>query len=127
MDIEWDILSLTWSNSRCGLAGIAKRLDIFFMSDSLCDLLGKYRSWNLSTGSSDHKAIILQLDFDRGKFHYPFKFNPTWLLEDDFNALVSDQWEILSQEVPNHFSSLQALIYKLNKPMSFGIRLGKGD
>ena len=84
------VISPTWSNDRSGSASIAKRLDRYFMAETLCGLMGKYRSWNNSTGFSDHKSIILQLDFYHGLVPYSFKFNPTWLLEDEFNTLVME-------------------------------------
>ena len=42
VDVSLTVISPTWSNGRCGLVGIAKRLDIFFMAESLCVLMGKY-------------------------------------------------------------------------------------
>ena len=77
--------------------------------------MAESRSWNYSSGFSDHKAIILPLDFDRGYVSYPFKFKLTWLLEEDFNSLVVEQCGILSLEVPPRLHLMQSLIYKLNK------------
>lgn len=94
LDVALVVLSPTWSNGRCGNAVIAKYLDRFFMADSFCNQLGRFCSWNYSFGFSDHKAIVLQLDFDQGFIFYPFKFNPTWLIEDDCNKLVVEQWVV---------------------------------
>lgn len=58
---------------------------------------------------------MLQLDFDHGKKQYPFKFNPSWLKNDDFNVLVKYQWGILQNEVLCHFSSMNSLLFKLDK------------
>ena len=43
-DIAPMIISSTWSNGRDRTLSIAKQLDIFFMSDTLCDLFGNFRS-----------------------------------------------------------------------------------
>ena len=44
VDIVLNVLVHTWYNGRCGNTRIAKRLDIFFMSEVLCDAMGRYRS-----------------------------------------------------------------------------------
>ena len=87
----------------------------FFISDSFSDSSGKYRSWNISSGFYNHKAIVLQLDFNKRKYLYPFKFNPTWLSVDEFNFLGISEWTNLQQVVPSHFSPIYVLIFKLSK------------
>ena len=42
---------------------------------------------------------------------YPFKFNPTWLLEEDFNTLVESRWALLTADV----NPMQTFLFKLNK------------
>ena len=81
----------------------------------MCVSLGRYRSWHYSSGCSDHRSIILQLDFNLSKALYPFKFNPTWLSVVDFNSLVTTEWAKLKLEVPPHLSPIYALIFKLSK------------
>ena len=73
------------------------------------------RSRSYSTSFSDHKAVILQLDFVKSFCSYPFKFNPTWLKEDVFNELVLESWGRLYVEALFHLNPMQSLIFKLNK------------
>ena len=65
VDIIPNVLSPTWLNGSFGASSLSKRLDRFLMVEDLCDEFGKYRTWYHSLGFSDHKAIILQLDFDK--------------------------------------------------------------
>lgn len=103
-DITPCVLSPTWSNGRASTLSIAKRLDKFFFSEALCDSVGKYRSWNLSTGVLKHRAIILKVVFDREPMVYPFKFNHTWLVEENFCVFVKTMWEHISEETPAHLN-----------------------
>ena len=50
VDITPVILSLTCSNGQCSSAGISKRLDHFFMVESLCGALGHFHCCNYSLG-----------------------------------------------------------------------------
>lgn len=86
-DISPCVLSPTWSNGRVGSLAIAKRLDRFLLSEALCDKVSRYRSWHQSIGVSDHRAIILQLYFDRTPKAYPFKLNPTWPMNTSLGIL----------------------------------------
>lgn len=92
LDIVPSVLVPTWSNGRCGKAGIAKRLDRFLMAENIRGLVGRYRSWSYAVGYFDHKAVSLKLDFDTSFHLYPFKFNPIWLDDPKFCALTSDGW-----------------------------------
>ena len=92
MDIAHAILAHTWSNGRFRLAGITKRIDKFYLAEDLCERSGRYRSWNYSTGFYDHKAIILQVDFDISLISYPFKFYLVWLGDLDFKSMIKENW-----------------------------------
>jgi exonuclease III len=82
----------TWRNGRSGTTSISKRLDRFFLSDSLLQHADRYRTWVAYPYISDHAPIILQLDSYSHRSSYPFKFNPIWLGNPDFERLVSDVW-----------------------------------
>ena len=58
-DISPVVVSPTWYNGRVGSHSISKRLDIYFMAEDLCGALGNYRTWHMSSGILDHRAIIL--------------------------------------------------------------------
>lgn len=98
-----------------GLWGSPKDWIVSLWQSFFCDSIGRFRSWHYSTGASDHKVVILQLDFASAKTQYPFKFNPYWLVDGDFNAIVNTQWVLLQEKVPSHFSPLKALQFKLEK------------
>ena len=74
-----------------------KRLDFFLMENDLCEDFGKFRTWAYSLGISNHKEIILQIDFDKNVVNYPFKFNPIWLEDQLFCEFFKDRWSVLSQ------------------------------
>ena len=54
-------ISPTWSNGRCCSAGIAKHIDRFFLSDILCDSLGRYRVSSLALCCAVSECICLPL------------------------------------------------------------------
>ena len=60
------------------------------MDDLLCDSLGRFKSCSISTGSSYHKEVVLELDGDKSLNAYPFKFNRVWLEEASFCKLVEE-------------------------------------
>lgn len=72
--------------------GIAKRLDRFFISDHLSELIMRYRSWNVSSTISDHTPICLQFELDDSPHNFPFKFNHHWLENSAFQNMVRGFW-----------------------------------
>ena len=74
-------------------------LDRFFISKNF--LLGSLivKTWVEVGGLSDHLPIILQLESPKSKSANMFKFNPTWLVDDEFNSLVKSLWVLLQEEV----------------------------
>ena len=84
------------------------------MPDSLCKAFGKYRTWNHSSGVSDHRAVILHINFDLSYISYPFKLNPTCRTEEDFTDLMRKEWDLLLTTTPGHLGPLKSLLYKLN-------------
>jgi hypothetical protein len=69
-----------------------KRLDHFFLSDNLLQHSDRYRTWVEYPFISDHAPVILQLDSYSHCSTYPFKFNPCWLWNSDFERLVTEVW-----------------------------------
>ena len=55
--------------------------------------------------------VFLQLDFDNSLCYFPFKFNPTSLMDEDFNLLVHDKWVCFSSMDPSHLSPMNHLAY----------------
>ena len=113
VDIVPNVLCQTCLNGRCGEEGLVKILDRFFLAEDLCENFGKFRSWSHSLGISDHKVVLLQIEFDKSLVKYPFKFNPIWLEDHLLCDFVKEQWKNLSQ-VPYSYVMF-SLIDKLNK------------
>jgi hypothetical protein len=52
----------------------------------------RYRSWVGSNRCSDHFPIVLELDKNDPNLGAPFKFNPGWDSEEEFQDLVKVNW-----------------------------------
>ena len=97
--LEWDLMDIkpsmgkyTWSNKRTGPGHIAARLDRFLVQDSFLLLGLNLASKILPFGGSDHKPIILELAMIKNLGPIPFRFNPLWATQPDFQKLVADSW-----------------------------------
>ena len=62
------------------------------MSKYLCDTLGRYPTSEILYGVSDHKSIVLQLDFGKIYVYYPFNFNHYWLEDTKFCTMFFEKW-----------------------------------
>jgi hypothetical protein len=49
-------------------------------------------SWVVQGGSSNHLPILLQIESERKNPLAPFKFNHSWLDDEDSKALVIKNW-----------------------------------
>jgi len=79
----------------------AKRLDRFLLHEQIMECLGEVHARVISNFLSDHRPITLQ--WRRANFRHgmPFKFNETWLDDQDFNALVHSLWTCDSDQGPS--------------------------
>ena len=84
VDIFPTKLSHTWKRKKKGGEGVGKRLDRFFMKDSLLDHYLKYRSCVIHTHLSDCFPIALQFEEEPLDLNIPFKFDHSWLKNQDF-------------------------------------------
>ena len=80
-------ISPTWKNSKKEGEGVSKRLDYFFIKESLLEYCSRYKSWVLHTDLSDHFPFSLQFDAKPLDLNCPFKFNHSWLKNE---VLLSD-------------------------------------
>eukprot|EP00253_Pinus_taeda_P004952 PITA_04952 len=55
--------------------------------------LHHYKQWVGAGGLSDHSPILLEILGPQAKPKAPFKFNHTWLQDQDFHRLVSKYWK----------------------------------
>jgi exonuclease III len=82
----------TWSNKRVGPGHIAARLDRFLVQSSFLVLGLNPDSTILPHSVSNHKPISLRLTADNNLGPIPFRFNPRWIQEERYPALVAKIW-----------------------------------
>jgi exonuclease III len=79
----------TWSNKRVGPGHIAARLDRFLAQSTFLIMGLNLSSTILPHSVSDHKPITLDLSFETNLGPIPFRFNPKWIQEASYPALVA--------------------------------------
>ncbi|XP_028772094.1 uncharacterized protein LOC114729277 [Neltuma alba] len=77
----------TWKRSNS-----EARLDHFLANDAWCQLFPNARVSHLSFYKFDHRPILLQLDHCAESPCRPFRFIAAWVLHEDFNSFVLDNW-----------------------------------
>ena len=82
--IEPDLLGTTLLNKHSSGGFISKRLDHFLLSEDFLISLTSYRSSNLKVGHFYHFPILLEITLPSQKLHAPPKFNPHWMIYEDF-------------------------------------------
>ena len=88
VDVAPSCAGPTWRNGRIGEDGISKRIDRFLLSDQLVSSLPRYRVWAHRCGISDHFPILLDWKDDQSPVAFPFKFNQSWLDNEDFIQMI---------------------------------------
>jgi hypothetical protein len=79
----------TWTNKRVGPGHIAARLDRFLSQISFMLMGLTLTSSILPHSVSDHKPITLDISLDNNLGLIPFRFNPKWIQEAGYPALVT--------------------------------------
>jgi hypothetical protein len=87
----------------------------------------RFRAWVEYPFISDHTPIFLYLEDDIHKETFPFKFNPAWIQDESFIALVREVWPDVSfsqQEgaqniIANKLSSLKERTKSWSKVKKF--------
>jgi hypothetical protein len=82
----------TWRNGRVGTESISKRLDRFLVAGETSSVLRPFPCMGRVPFHFDHAPIFLQLEDDRLKATFPFKFNSAWIQDESFIALVREVW-----------------------------------
>ena len=90
VDLQPLKLTPTWRNNRCGEQAISKRLDKFFISKNLLSGCMIVKTWVEVGGLFDRLPILLRLQGPKRKPTALFKFNPSWIQEEDYRKLVVD-------------------------------------
>ena len=99
--LHWDFMDIkppsgkfTWSNKRLGPGHIAARLDRFLIHSEYLSSGLLANSKILPNSTSDHRPILLDILSDANLGPIPFRFSPLWLLQENFQQVVSDSWSI---------------------------------
>ncbi|KAH9298238.1 hypothetical protein KI387_029920, partial [Taxus chinensis] len=92
----------TWVNNRTGSASVSKRLDRLLLHNHLMMDMDHIRNWIAGTQCSYHFPIVLDIEDDGVKQGAPFKFNPAWILDQDFNNLVKENWRPFDPSTSNY-------------------------
>eukprot|EP00253_Pinus_taeda_P027166 PITA_27166 len=92
VDIPLQRLQPTWRNRRVGDAALARRLDRFLIKGPLLQHLHLFRQWIGSGGISNQNPIYLEIQGPFRKPKAPFKFNPTWLMDQNYTQMIKDFW-----------------------------------
>ena len=111
IDTAPSIAGPTWRNGRVGNDGINKRLDRFLVASSLIPSLLVHWLWTHTADISDHYPVCLECNKSLGSCNYLFKFNRSWLNDNDFVSWFTDWWSRLSPS--SQGSELDHLSYKL--------------
>ena len=103
-----------------GEDGISKRLDRYLLSDQLISSLPRHRAWAHRCGISYHFPVLLEWMDQQNPCAYPFKFNQSWLGNEDFIQLIRMEWPLIrlddSLDVMHAFSCKLRLLKEKVKP-----------
>jgi endonuclease/exonuclease/phosphatase family metal-dependent hydrolase len=92
-DINLDGYPFTWVKSRGTPHVIEERLDRAFANTNWLMLYPDVRLQKLLTSHSDHNPILLNTSATRGNDGiYSFRFENSWLQEEDVNDVVEEGW-----------------------------------
>ena len=78
-----------------GEDGISKRLDHYLLSDKLISALPRHRVWAHRCGISNHFPVLLEWMDHQNSCAYPFKFNQSWLGNEDFVHMIRSEWPLI--------------------------------
>ena len=68
------------------------------LTEQLIISLPKYRAWTHRSGISDHFPIVLEWIDQQKPCAYPFKFNHTWLENEEFVQIVRSEWPLIQPD-----------------------------
>ena len=100
-------VSPTWKGSKKNGERVCKRLDRFFMMESLVNNCSRYRSWVIHTNILDNFPIALEFEEEILDQNIPFKFNHSLLKNDDFCQMIRNLW------ISDNMNVMDFLVYKL--------------
>lgn len=112
--------AFTWDNKRNFPNIVLERLDRFVPNSSWIAIYANYRTSNLDFFGSDNRPVKLITDQPHCNLGLncskAFNFNHHWLLEDEYQDLISSCWSSGSSSSP-----LPAKLPKLSEALSFWV------
>lgn len=93
VDVEPIKFVHTWKNMRIGDVRDEKMLDRILVSKSIMDDPKRIRSCVEVGGESGHLPIMFYIAKEDRKPPSPFKFNSTWLEDEEILNLVKEKWK----------------------------------
>jgi hypothetical protein len=111
IDIQPEVLDPTWRNGRVGSTSISKRLDRFYISESLLSLDDMIKTWVDSPFLFDHASTYLKFGTSAVCISPPFKLNSCWLAEKGFTTIVFAVWN--DPKFPSEIGIQQHISWKL--------------
>ena len=100
-------------NNQSGDQAILKRFDHFLVEISLFQEHMVLKT-NLETGGlSNHRLISLTITIPEKKQPSPFKFSLSWLEEEEYRALVFENWNPLG--IPTMATYMQHMVEKITR------------
>ena len=103
-------LLLLGEEKKWGLVCV-KRLDHFVLKESLVDVSTSYKSWVLHNNIYDHFPVALHLDVNPLDTFRPFKFDHSWLKNEDFCHMIRAFWANII--CPRNLNVMDIFIFKL--------------
>ena len=94
-----------------GGEGISKILDRYLLSNQLVISLPRFRVWTHRCGISDHFPVIFDWQDHQSSCALPFKFNQSWLSNEDFKKMIRAEWPLILSDNP--LDPMFDLSYKL--------------
>ena len=94
-----------------GEDGISKILDFYLIFDQLVSSLPRYRVWTHRCGISDHFPVLLDWLDQQSTCAYPFKFNQSWLVNEEFVKMIRAEWPLIRSD--NSMDAMFELSFKL--------------
>ncbi|XP_028773622.1 uncharacterized protein LOC114730681 [Neltuma alba] len=87
-DLGYSGPDLTWKRGTS-----EARLDRFLANEAWCQLFPQAKVAHLPFYKSDHRPLLLRLDLRTERPRRPFRFIASWILHDNFNDFVRDNWK----------------------------------
>jgi hypothetical protein len=95
VDIHWEGYNFTWFKSLGTERAIEEKLDRAMANNTWCNLFQNAKVRCLTTTASDHYPLLLECD-PKPVLHSslkPFKFENAWLVEEEINQFMQQQWQ----------------------------------